>query len=64
MGGTLVRGGARQKVGWQGRRPAGIDVAHCAMARRISLLFALPISMRITRDGISEQQFCNVAKGI
>ena len=47
---------ARQKVGWHYRRPADGDVTHCDVARRLSLLFSLPIGMRITRDGISELQ--------
>ena len=34
------------------------------MARRLSLLFSLPVGMPITRDEISELQFSSVAKGI
>ena len=33
------------------------------MARRLSLLFSLPVGMRTTRDGISELQFSIVPKG-
>ena len=55
---------ARQKVDLQGRRPADGDATHCRVARRLSLLFSLPIGMRVTRDGISELEISSVAKGI
>ena len=32
--------------------------------RQLNLLFSLPVSMRITRDGASELQLSSVAKGI
>ena len=59
-----MRGVARQKVGWQGRRPANSDLAYWSMARRLSLLFSLLVGLRIRRDGVSELQFNSVAKGI
>ena len=34
------------------------------MARRLSRLFSLPVSMRITRDEINELEFNGVTKGI
>ena len=60
----VVRRVARQKVGWQGRRPADGDVTPCGVARRLSLLLSLPIGMWITRDGNSELLFSSVVKGI
>ena len=48
-----MRGVARQKVGWQGRRPAYSDVVYCGMERLLSLLLSLPVGMRITRNGVS-----------
>ena len=48
--GTLVRGVACQEIGWQGRRPADRTVTYRGVARRLCVLFALPIGMRITRD--------------
>ena len=63
-GGTLVRRVAQLNVRWQGRRLADGDVTHYGVARRLSLRFSLPISMRITHDRISELLFGSVAKGI
>ena len=54
--------GSTTKVGWQDRRPADTDAAHCSMARRLRMLFLLPVGMRITRDGIIDLQFSSVAK--
>ena len=59
-----MRGVARQKVGWQGRRPADGDVMYRGVARRLSVLFSLPIGMRTMRDGIREPQVSSVVEGI
>ena len=60
----LVRGVVRLKVGRQDRRPADGDVTHRGVARRFSVPLSFSIGMRITRDGVSEQQFSSVAEGI
>ena len=51
-----MRGVACQEIGWQSRRPADRNVTYRGVARRLRMLFALPIGMRITRDGIREPQ--------
>ena len=55
---------ARQKDGWQGRRPADGGVTHCGVAHQLSLRFLLPIGMGIMRGGSSELQFSSVTKDI
>ena len=60
----MVREVARQTVGRQDRWPAGRNITHHGVARRLSVLFSLPIAMSIRRDGISEPQFSSVAESV
>ena len=59
-----MRGVACKEIGWQGQRPADRYVKYRGVARRLCKLFALPIGMRITRDGIREPQFSSNVEGI
>ena len=49
-----MRGVTRQEVGLHGRRPTDSGVAHSGMARRLNLVFSLPVGMQKLRDVISK----------